>query len=392
MPELKFSALDTSLAMEEVKKTLGPDALILSTHRRDGMIEIVATNDPDQVEAANLKSSEKRKARQDALILSAVDMIDNESNFSDLIDVETAKYQDAEDFPDTAVSINIDRPALTSERQPFTKMDLEPAFNRVATELLAFFDGARSITSSEEDSISTRSKMQMMGFSKKSINKLINDTDQSIDIYGAIKQFSKIIVQGKNRDFDDSQVILVCGPEKSGKTVLSQKLAKFLPTKLPVQSNKVIADTLTGDLTSLFKSDLESNITSLFRKRQDIDLDSGRLIIDYEGSLDILSAVLDKFDRLEQKPNVSVVYALEVGKSYNAVKKLLESFQIPNLFIAFTKMDLLEVSVSELSAVSDLDQKIQFFSGLKISEDGLDFAKVSVVEDFLGNLAKEEGL
>ena len=392
MPELKFSALDTSLAMEEVKKTLGPDALILSTHRRDGMIEIVATNDPDQVEAANLKSSEKRKARQDALILSAVDMIDNESNFSDLIDVETAKYQDAEDFPDTAVSINIDRPALNSERQPFTKMDLEPAFNRVATELLAFFDGARSITSTEDDSISTRSKMQMMGFSKKSISKLISDTDQSIDIYGAIKQFSKIIVQGKNRDFDDSQVILVCGPEKSGKTVLSQKLAKFLPTKLPVQSNKVIADTLTGDLTSLFKSDLESNITSLFRKRQDVDLDRGRLIIDYEGSLDILSAVLDKFDRLEQKPNVSVVYALEVGKSYNAVKKLLESSQIPNLFIAFTKMDLLEVSVSELSAVSDLDQKIQFFSGLKISEDGLDFAKVSVVEDFLGNLAKEEGL
>lgn len=392
MPELKFSALDTSLAMEEVKKTLGPDALILSTHRRDGMIEIVATNDPDQVEAANLKSSEKRKARQDALILSAVDMIDNESNFSDLIDVETAKYQDAEDFPDTAVSINIDRPALNSERQPFTKMDLEPAFNRVATELLAFFDGARSITSSEDDSISTRSKMQMMGFSKKSISKLMNDTDQSIDIYGAIKQFSKIIVQGKNRDFDDSQVILVCGPEKSGKTVLSQKLAKFLPTKLPVQSNKVIADTLTGDLTSLFKSDLDSNITSLFRKRQDVDLDHGRLIIDYEGSLDILSAVLDKFDRLEQKPNVSVVYALEVGKSYNAVKKLLESSQIPNLFIAFTKMDLLEVSVSELSAVSDLDQKIQFFSGLKISEDGLDFAKVSVVEDFLGNLAKEEGL
>jgi len=392
MPELKFSALDTSLAMEEVKKTLGPDALILSTHRRDGMIEIVATNDPDQVEAANLKSSEKRKARQDALILSAVDMIDNESNFSDLIDVETAKYQDAEDFPDTAVSINIDRPALTSERQPFTKMDLEPAFNRVATELLAFFDGARSITSTEEDSISTRSKMQMMGFSKKSISNLISDTDQSIDIYGAIKQFSKIIVQGKNRDFDASQVILVCGPEKSGKTVLSQKLAKFLPTKLPVQSNKVIADTLTGDLTSLFKSDLESNITSLFRKRQDVDLDSGRLIIDYEGSLDILSAVLDKFDRLEQKPNVSVVYALEVGKSYNAVKKSLESFQIPNLFIAFTKMDLLEVSVSELSAVSDLDQKIQFFSGLKISEDGLDFAKVSVVEDFLGNLAKQEGL
>ena len=57
MPELKFSAVDTSLAMEEVQRKLGPDALILSTQRRDGMIEIVATNDPDQVEAANLNAS-----------------------------------------------------------------------------------------------------------------------------------------------------------------------------------------------------------------------------------------------------------------------------------------------------------------------------------------------
>ena len=59
MPELKFKAVDTSLAMEEVQRKLGPDALILSTERRDGMIEIVATNEPEQVEAANLKAKEK---------------------------------------------------------------------------------------------------------------------------------------------------------------------------------------------------------------------------------------------------------------------------------------------------------------------------------------------
>ena len=53
-------------------------------------------------------------------------------------------------------------------------------------------------------------------------------------------------------------------------------------------------------------------------------------------------------------------------------------------------MDLLEVSVNELSAISDLGKKIQFFSGLKILEDGLDFAKVSVMKDFLSNLVKQE--
>ena len=54
-------------------------------------------------------------------------------------------------------------------------------------------------------------------------------------------------------------------------------------------------------------------------------------------------------------------------------------------------MDLLEASINELSAISDLNKKILFFSGLKVAGDGLDFAKVSVMENFLTNLAKQEG-
>ena len=55
-------------------------------------------------------------------------------------------------------------------------------------------------------------------------------------------------------------------------------------------------------------------------------------------------------------------------------------------------MDLFDVSIAELSAISDCDQKVQFFSGLKIIDDGLDFAKVSVLENFLDNLIVQEGL
>jgi hypothetical protein len=233
--------------------------------------------------------------------------------------------------------------------------------------------------------------MKMLGFSNKTIGDLMEGSEPNINIEEVIKKFTRTIVQGKNHDFDASQIILVCGPERSGKTVLSKKLAKFLPTKLDGQANTVISNPLTGDLGSLFKSGLDANITSLFRKRQDVNLDGGKLIVDYEGPTDVLSSVLMKLNGLEQKPNVSIVYALEVGKSYNAVQQILEISQIPNLCIALTKMDLLEVSVNELSASSDLGKKIQFFSGLKVLEDGLDFAKVSVMEDFLNNLVKQEG-
>ena len=391
MPELKFSAADTSLAMEEVQRKLGPDALILSTQRRDGMIEIVATNDPDQVAAANIKASEKLKARKERYLLSETELSDDYKGFSELIDVETAKYEDVKFTPDADASENVNKTLNEAKPQAFSQSDIAPAFSRISTELHSLFDGTMALTSVANNSLSNHSKMKMLGFSNKTITHLLEDPEPNIDVEEAIKKFTRTIVQGKSLDFDASQIILVCGSEGSGKTVLSKKLAKFLPTKLDGLANRVISDPLTGDLSSIFKSGLDTNITSLFRKRQDVNLDGGRLIVDYEGPIDILNSVLMKLDRLEQKLNVSVVYALEVGKSYNAVQKVLEISQIPNLFIALTKMDLLEVSVNELSAISDLGKKIQFFSGLKILEDGLDFAKVSVMEDFLGNLVKQEG-
>ena len=62
MPEVKFMAKDTALAMDEVERKLGADALILSMERRDGMIEIIATNDPDRVEEAMERSQKKNQS------------------------------------------------------------------------------------------------------------------------------------------------------------------------------------------------------------------------------------------------------------------------------------------------------------------------------------------
>ena len=45
MVEIKVQASDSAAAMEEVEKRLGSDALIVSTTKVDGKIEIIATND-----------------------------------------------------------------------------------------------------------------------------------------------------------------------------------------------------------------------------------------------------------------------------------------------------------------------------------------------------------
>jgi len=421
MPELKITAVDTSLAMDEVEKKLGPDALILSTTRRDGMIEILATNEPDQIDAANLKAKEKAKARLENRLLSE-EQIDaanlkakekakarqessiselpyskNTEKFSELVDAEVSKYENKSDSQEPIGSNEPNPSALGDNRSE--KSDLAMAFKQKLSELQFLVDGTIALGQQRDTSLSINAKMKMLGFSNKTATTLIDKNEPNLELHDLMRQFTRQIVQGKSKDFDASQIILVCGAERSGKTLLSKKLAKFLPTHtaaqnstLILQNNRVIADPLSGDLNSLFKSSSDANVTSLFRKRQDIALDGSRLIVDYEGPMDLLNSVLMRLETLEHKPQVSVIYTLEVGKSYDAVRQALEVLQIPNLSVALTKMDLLEVSISELSAVFDLGRKIQFFSGLKTLEDGLDFAKISVVEDFLLDIVRQDGL
>ena len=391
MPELKFSAADTSLAMEEVQRKLGPDALILSTERRDGMIEIVATNDPKKVEEASRQASEKIRSRKEANFNTVIEGGTINQDFSKIIDIEKARYEEITVSNEMDVSPDVIENLTESKQKILSKSDLVPEFNRISTELQLLIDSAVALGTEQGNSLTTASKMKGLGFSGKTINNLFKEADVSIEMSDFINKFTRKIVNGKDKVFDASQIILVCGPEQAGKTVLSNKLSQFLPPLTEGQPNRVISDPLSGDLASMFDAGVDAGITSLFRKRQNVNLSQDRLIIDYEGSLDVLDAVLFKLKELKEKPTVSVVYALEVGKSYNAVQKLFEMLEIPNCFIALTKMDLLEVSVSELSAIFDLDKKIQFFSGLKTFEDGLDFAKVSVMEDFLTNLVKQEG-
>ena len=378
MPELKFSAVDTSLAMEEVQRKLGPNALILSTERRDGLIEIVATNDPEKVEEASRQASEKirlRKVAKSEYVIGSDSDIPNQG-FSKIIEAETSKYEEAITPKELALPQEHITTFTDSKRQILSKSELALKLSRISAELQGLIDSTISLAAEQAAPLSNAAKMQTLGFSLRTINKLMKEADGNLEMHDVIKQFARTIVNGRNKAFDTSQIILVCGPEKKKKTVLSNKLSQFLPTMTDGQPNRVISDPLSGDLASMFDTGADTGITSLFRKRQDVNLNEDRLIIDYEGSFDVLDAVLFKLKELKEKPNVSVIYALEVGKSYSAVQKLLEMSEIPNFFVALTKMDLLEVSVSELSAICDLDKKIQFFSGLKTFEDGLDFANI----------------
>ena len=74
MVEIKVQASDSATAMEEVEKRLGSDALIVSTTKVDGKIEIIATNDDPA----------KYRKLSEPLILDSDYRVSNFSDISDL--------------------------------------------------------------------------------------------------------------------------------------------------------------------------------------------------------------------------------------------------------------------------------------------------------------------
>ena len=401
MPELTIRAADSSLAMDEIERKLGPDALILSTEKRDGLIEIVATNEPDQVAAASIASAEKLRRRINAednetvegkikaaaekskLRIQNDDLDDDKSvsgkiNFSEALAAEFSNINEAHNS-DLDIQENGEDPT-----------GLMPSFQKIVNELEFIVKTTSELTTTKPNSLSDENKLKILGFSSDVVNMLTQNQLESPELNDLAKTFARGIVNGKSRHFDESDIIIVVGEAGAGVTTLVKKLEKFLSKIEPKNNLRVLESDFSAGVQSVLKSKSGSNVTSLFRKSSEASSEETKLLIEFDGQPEDLPKNLYKIAEANPKLKVSVVYALEVGKSYHHVLALMRKFDMPEVYVALTKMDLFEVSTAELSAISDAHRKILFFSGLKIIEDGLDFAKVAVMESFLTNLIDNE--
>ena len=80
-------------------------------------------------------------------------------------------------------------------------------------------------------------------------------------------------------------------------------------------------------------------------------------------------------------------------KDTKAIISTADKFKI-NLsekqYWAFTKLDLYDLSVGEIAAMIELENKCMFFSGMDKVEDGAYYSKVDQIEAYLLKKLKEE--
>ena len=355
MVEIKVQAADSASAMEEVEKRLGSDALIVSTTKVDGKIEITATNDEPL----------KYQKNSDPLILGSDYRV---SNFSDIL---APKVQEAEGKETESNSI-------------FDNLAVNKSIQSIKAELVKLEKLSSAAVQPESSTLKRNASdlFQLAGVTKNVCDLLNKNTDEK-NVEQFAKTLSKTFVHGKCPNFENSQIFLIIGSPSSGKSVFLKKLMTLMNTNeeisdcvnIKCHDQKLIADKICSWASKNAVEQNEKRRVAVSELNNYVNLDKALLeIYKYNPEL-----------------KISVINACEVGKSYHYLKRNFLARKFDNEYLAITKLDLCDLSLGEISAFVELNHKCMFFSGIETEKDGLFFAQVDkVMSHILQTVGSEE--
>lgn len=355
MVEIKVQAADSASAMEEVEKRLGSDALIVSTTKVDGKIEITATNDEPL----------KYQKNSDPLILGSEYRV---SNFSDILAPKVQKAEGKE----------------TESNSIFDNLAVNKSIQSIKAELVKLEKLSSAAVQPESSTLKRNASdlFQLAGVTKNVCDLLNKNTDEK-NVEQFAKTLSKTFVHGKCPNFENSQIFLIIGSPSSGKSVFLKKLMTLMNTNeeisdcvnIKCHDQKLIADKICSWAS---KNAVEQN-----EKRR-------VAVSELNNSINLDKALLEIY-KYNPELKISVINACEVGKSYHYLKRNFLARKFDNEYLAITKLDLCDLSLGEISAFVELNHKCMFFSGIETEKDGLFFAQVDkVMSHILQTVGSEE--
>ncbi len=355
MVEIKVQASDSATAMEEVEKRLGSDALIVSTTKVDGKIEIVATNDEPS----------KYKKTPEPLILDGDYRV---TNFSDALADKIEKTRKEE--------------LKTSDR--LEPGPLDESIHVIKEELQKLeklsLGGSHPRKMAEANSVATL--LQVSGISKNVVELLSKNAPEK-SLEHMAKTLSKMFVNGKCPHFESSDVILITGPVSSGKSVFSKKLITYLKNKEEIK-----------DCTNLNPDNPRGLVKKINSWASNTDYEKNKtkqIAVAELGHAEDVDRILIDINKNNPKLKISIINACAVGNSYQYLKGNFSERSAENEYLAITKLDLCDLSLSEISAFIELNHKCLFFSGIETGTEGLFFAHVDKVKShILQNIENRE--
>ena len=352
MAEITVRAIDSALAMEEVQKRLGDDALIISTQRIDGQIEITATD--EEV----IKPDKEIKP----LILGD---IYRQDNFSAVLNRKVGEVRNSMDlnthgdlYPEVTNRIEKISEELSELKLLVDNYDNEPV------------------------EFGTLDKLRVIGFRPSTLN-IFDDLSNETEMGVAVRKLAKAFVNGKCNHFENSNILIITGAKGSGKSTFSDK---FISLQKKNNPDKEYIEVSAQNKRKLIAAVKNLNLSQDKRdnsKQQALIIDTSNQEID-------LNLILIDIYKANPDAKISVIHTVPVGSSYERLKKEFKINLSEKQYWAFTKLDLYDLSVGEIGAMIELENKCMFFSGMDKVEDGAYYSKVDQIEAYLLKKLKEE--
>ena len=388
MTTITVTAADTAQAMDKIVERLGEDALILETVKRNGRIEMIATDSVEETKAPAPVAPVASAPRPEIDGLSALNIeIGGGSGFTDLFDQQMINaVRDRSEASTSTVDHLVGRAMEASDNLDILT-ELR-SIRRMLNGMMITRPEGLDVTIGHAAPV----RLHQAGFSSKAIQEL-HDHMVGLDDDDAMSSFINALADRVvHRDAEsvfDSRIVFVIGSSGTGKTTLATKIAAYF--KEHGISDRMMLAAAAGPSISA-SEDIKSYARLLNMRAAQLGIGevstavqetSNRMIVDVNATPeDAISAIREVMQRLGSG-KVTVVQAIPGGSSATMISHQCKLYRKLNPMIALTKLDECEAMPAELSALALEGSGVGLLTGTKSIVGGIAIATMPILAQYL---------
>ena len=395
MTQHKVISEDSLSAMDEISKVLGKDAVILKTTKVNGKIEILGSNNIEDIASSNAKKIVKQK-----------------SNFSHLFSnhnleqkIQNRKVNNILDEKKLNQNEHLENVVQTNIEDLNAKYVDVKTFSQFTTKIEKLL---KNMVVSDIDELyrsnnkSLTIELLKKGFSKNIISEFqeqnLNREDIDVELLFYHYLAKKLVLPYKDQ-IVDSEIIFINGPSGSGKTTLCSKIASHILDNKFVANEKDKLSIINFAPKSSNNSELVNfgrllnlNVSSISSMEDIIKFvntnhDNKKLIIDVSQEIINTSGYIQYLEKLTLNKKCSNLIALPASTNKNMIESIIRFYKDTFPVIGLTKLDEANINAEELSILGELNCKIGILSGSRSIIGSIAFAKREVLAQYMKDMS-----
>ena len=385
MTTITVTAADTAQAMDKIVERLGDDALILETVKRNGRIEMIAT---DSVEDAATKEPTIVSPHPECGALSGLNIeIGSSTGFTDLFDQQMINTVRNRSNAQTSTVDHLVGRAIEATDNLDILTELRNIRHMLSGMMITHPDGL-DVTLGHAAPV----RLHQAGFSSKAIQQLYDymvglEGDDAVASF--INALAERVVHRDAESVFDSRVVFVIGSSGTGKTTLATKIAAYFKEH-GISDRMVLTSAASPGVSA--NEDIKAYARLLNMRAAQIGIGevsvavqetSNRMVIDVNATPEDAITTISEVMKQLGSGKVTVVQAIPGGASSTMISHQCKLYRKLSPMIALTKLDECEAMPAELSALALEGSGVGLLTGTKSIVGGIAIATMPILAQYL---------